>query len=248
MFEIARYLFRAWKYRLRNERHELEYLSTRVPTGGIAVDVGAHKGAYLFWLRKLVGAKGRVFAFEPQPALARYLQDIVLRMGWTNVTVENLGVSSSAGRLPLFVPSSRTGVSPGASLNPIAAARAQSTLDVEVVRLDDYFAARNIERIDVLKCDVEGHELEVFRGAAELLANSAPTILFECEGRHHSDGRIAPVLDYLHELGFDGKFFLRDGLHPLDEFLPERHQARCGERFWEADDYCNNFAFERQAG
>lgn len=248
MFALTRYLLRAWKYRRRNERVELEYLSTRVPRGGVAVDVGAHKGAYLFWLRKLVGAEGRVFAFEPQPVLARYLQDIVRRMGWTNVTVENLGVSSRPGRLPLFVPASRSGVSPGASLHSHAADGSESTIDVEVVSLDDYFAARDVERIDVLKCDVEGHELEVFRGASRLLTHSAPAILFECEGRHHADGSIAPVLDHLRGLGFEGKFFLRDGPHPLEEFRPELHQPNQGPRFWEAAGYCNNFAFERKAG
>ena len=50
----------------------LDYL---VP-GNIAVDIGAHKGAYTYWMSKYVGEKGKVFSFEPQPQLNKQLRTI----------------------------------------------------------------------------------------------------------------------------------------------------------------------------
>lgn len=247
MLESARFAFRAWKYRFWNERAELAYLRQQVHRGSIAVDIGAHKGAYLYWLRKLVGPQGQVFAFEPQPKLANYLRGEVKRMGWTNVIVENMGVSSQSGSMPLFVPAGKDGASPSASLSTHASSSSESVIDVEVVSLDHYFQTRGIHRIDVLKCDVEGHELEVFRGGRKLLEVSKPTLLFECESRHHHDGNISPVLEFLQQLGFEGQFFLGGRVFPLEQFDPAAHQSQQTERFWESDDYCNNFVFERKA-
>lgn len=246
MLEIARYRYRAWKYRLRNEPTEINYLLDQVPEGGIAVDVGAHKGAYLYWLRKKVGPHGKVFAFEPQPKLAQYLQATVARLGWKNVIVENMGVSAKNGVLPLYVPANTSGASPSATFCDQAAETASEKIEIDVVSLDQYFAARGITRIDFLKCDVEGHELEVFQGASQLFDRSQPTLLFECEGRHHADGQISSVLDYLQAHGFDGEFFSQSEQLSLAKFDETRHQSQQGERFWEQPEYCANFAFKKR--
>ncbi|HUG18424.1 MAG TPA: FkbM family methyltransferase, partial [Planctomycetaceae bacterium] len=99
MFESLKLFARAWKYRRRNEISEIAYLRQHLCRGSIAVDVGAHKGAYLYWMRKIVGPEGRVFAFEPQPQLAEILRKIVAYKRWSNVVIENLGVSSQSGTM-----------------------------------------------------------------------------------------------------------------------------------------------------
>ena len=55
-----------------------------------------------------------------------------------------------------------------------------------------------------IKCDVEGHELEVFRGAEALLARDKPTLLFEC---HDDEADRGDLFEYLIGLGYDGYFF-----------------------------------------
>jgi FkbM family methyltransferase len=76
--------------------------------GAVAVDVGAHKGAYTWWMRRAVGETGRVYAFEPQPGLADELRALTSGSRYGNVVVENLGLSSAAGRLMLHVPGGGT--------------------------------------------------------------------------------------------------------------------------------------------
>lgn len=160
-------------------------------------------------MHKRVGAKGQVFAFEPQPALAQYLK----QLGFPQVVVEQLALSSAVGEGLLTVPGG--GPSPGATLEAGLHRGETQTVTVTLTTLDDYFGARPEVRIDLIKCDVEGHELEVFRGGEQLLKSQAPILMVEVEQRHHRSHSVRDVFDYLEGLGYRGTFFLRGKRHPV---------------------------------
>jgi FkbM family methyltransferase len=222
-----------------------------VRRGDVVVDVGCHKGGFLFWLRRYVAAEGRVYAFEPQPALAGYLDAIVRTQGWRNVVLERAALSSAPGSMMLYVPAAPGHSSPGATLAPASAAGAHHHVPVAVTTLDARVPAA--ERVSCIKCDCEGHELEVFQGAERILRQDRPVLLFECEGRHLSGyartiadggGRTpADVFAYLQARDYAGFFFSPQGLQPVERFRPEVHQPVRDGRFWQARDYCNNFLF-----
>jgi FkbM family methyltransferase len=197
--------------------------------------VGAHKGAFTYWMRKAVGGTGRVFSFEPQPELAAYLSEVTEAFRFANVTVIHAGVSSAPGRMDLF----RWGnaPSPGATLEPGSQRGSMEAIPVRVECLDGYFARHPGRPIRLIKCDTEGHELSVFRGAEGILREDRPVLLFECERRHHRDRQIGHVFQYLEGLGYDGFFFLAGKLRPIGEFRAEEHQVVGGRV------YANNFAF-----
>jgi FkbM family methyltransferase len=210
--------------------------------GDAALDVGAHKGSYTWWMRRAVGESGRVLALEPQPELAAYLRSACGALGWDNVAVVEAAASDRSGRATLRVPGS--GVSPGASLERVAAAgRAAREIACETVRLDDLVAREGLARVALVKVDVEGHELAVFRGAERILDRDRPVLLFECEARHLSGRAPADVFSFLSGRGYEGVFFSRDGMRPISEFDPGRHQPRGPGRFWKAAGYVNNFLF-----
>lgn len=238
-----RYLWRAFHYRRRVNRREIEFLARQAHPGDTVIDVGAHKGGFLYWLRHCVTASGNVYAFEPQPALAQYLRDVVAMQGWSNVTVEAAGVSSREGEMELFIPAAEGKPSPGATLSPVDTAAPHHKLRVPVVTLDGYFARHGLPRVAFIKCDCEGHEIEVFRGAEATLKRDHPVLLFECEQRHLPRSSPAAVFDYLQGLGYRGWFFGPDGLAPVERFDARLHQPVRPGRFWDAKDYYNNFAF-----
>jgi FkbM family methyltransferase len=239
-FPRVRLVYRAYRYRWKNDPAEIAFLRTQVRAGTVALDVGAHKGGYTYWLARGVGPRGRVYAFEPQPRLARRL----MRMfDPGRVVVENAAVSDRAGLMRLHVPTDGR-PSPGASLEATPAATATGhSLEVRVVMLDDYLVdlPRRGQPVSFLKCDVEGHELNVFRGAEKLLLRDRPVLLFECEQRHHGAHPVGEVFAYLESLGYAGRFFHQGRLEPLARFDPARHQdaAQRGR-------YCNNFVFSAQ--
>lgn len=239
----ARYLYRAFKARYRDQRSEIDAAVAALSEGGVAVDVGAHKGAYLYWLRRAVGRGGTVIAYEPQRKLAEYLRSVCANMQWQNVVVRECALSDSAGPRTLHVPGQ--GDSPGASLEEAIVSTAEChDENCEADTLDHQLEGER--PVSLLKVDVEGHELQVFRGAAGMLARQGPVLLFECEARHLSKHSMQDVFEFLRGLGYTGSFFSPQGLLPIDRFDPAIHQRQTPGRFANAPDYCNNFLFRRE--
>ncbi|QUS41633.1 FkbM family methyltransferase [Tardiphaga alba] len=228
----ARFLWRAYKTRYRDQRAELAAIRSHVTSRDLVCDIGANKGSYLYWMAKWAG---RVVAFEPQPGLADYLNKARTALSLNNVVIETAGVSSTSGTLDLYIP---TPNSPGASLVP---SEGMATMPVRVVALDDYFTPT--DKISLLKIDVEGAELDVFKGAERILRESRPVLVFECEQRHCREGAVADCFTYLESRGYRGEFVMRGKTQPVSRFDPALHQASNRPEFWNAPDYCNNFIF-----
>jgi FkbM family methyltransferase len=247
MRDRFRYLYRAYRYRWRVDPAELRFVCRSLRRGQVAVDVGCHKGAYTYWMRRRVGATGRVVAFEPQPRQVEYLRQVFAAMRYGNVTLEPQGLSDVAGRLPLYLPDG-SGRTHGASFVPEKARQQRGqTVEVGVTTLDDYFA--DLPRgPDFVKIDVEGHELAVLVGGRQTLQAHRPALLVECETRHRPDRDVRPVFAWLESLGYKGSFFCNGRSRPLDEFDPAVHQDRGSGDATLPPGYVNNFAFVHPEG
>ena len=238
-FQSLKWTYRAWRYRLATERDEIAFVRSHLSPGDVALDIGAHKGAFTYWMARQVGPRGHIFAFEPQTILANRLDQLIRGRNWSHVAVENLALSSQVGVATLSVPGGKP--SPGATLEPRNASICDQA-SVPVSTLDSYFSDRQIPSIKLLKCDVEGHELEVFRGGARLLQQHKPLLLFECETRHRQDGCLDEVFQFLTDLGYRGEFFRKGKLTSLQQFDPVIHQADP-----KTDSYAGNFVFTATA-
>ena len=151
------------------EGAEVAFVSRFLRPGMTVLDVGAHHGFYTLLLSKLVGPEGRVFAFEPSPRERRALLRHVKINRCRNVSVEGLALGSEEGNASLFVvQGGQTGCN--SLRTPARDVPGEFTsIPVHIVRLDDWLDAQKIERVDFIKMDVEGGELEVLRGAENLL-------------------------------------------------------------------------------
>ncbi len=231
-----KFYYRAWRYRLKLEGKEILFMTNTLSPGDTAVDIGAHKGAYTYWMQKAVGRRGKVFSFEPQPSLAVYLESIITSLKLNQVKVENLGISSKAGSAELYVPGINP--SPGATFAVPAENFEGTTLRVNIESLDDYFDKTKGRPIHLIKVDVEGHELKVFQGAERILKEDRPVLIFECENRHHTHDSMHDVFTFLEELGFKGGFYSGNRFYPFSLFNETEHQ-KSGH-----PGYVNNFIFK----
>lgn len=138
-------------------------------------DVGANIGQYRDFLRQQVGFSGKILSFEPQPQLAKFLQQRQAAdhdHGWE---IHNLALGSSKGELALNVMARDSFSSFRQPVMGEANAFSASntiigSVVVQVRRLDDFFPATAIKgQSCYLKIDTQGFDLEVLRGAPELL-------------------------------------------------------------------------------
>lgn len=230
--------YRAWRYRLLVERPGVQFVLKNLRPGDVAIDVGAHKGAFLYWMQRAVGRTGKVFAFEPQPELAKYLNSVTGAKQLEHVKIINAALSHRPGVMTL----TREGELPSPSARLAQADEWDEAIaghvsfSVRVEALDKCLTKRD-RPVRLIKCDVEGHELDVFQGARRILEEDRPMLLFECERRHHRGESIAPVFEFLERIGYSGMYLDRRSTHSLASFRPELQNDP------ESPEYVNNFAF-----
>jgi FkbM family methyltransferase len=178
-------------------------------------DVGANAGQYHDFLREQVGFAGKIYSFEPLPDLATALK---LRQAddplWE---IHNCGLGSSNGELTLNVMARRTFSSfrQPASDNCPDFSASNTVVDrvkVPVRRLDDLFPREDLKRQSCyLKVDTQGFDLEVLRGAPELL-KLTKALQFELAVQH----LYSEVPSYKDMLGIvEGMGFSLSGLFPV---------------------------------
>lgn len=238
LVEKIKLTYRANRYKNKDDKGGIRYILQTIKSGQTVFDIGAHKAGYLYFILKRVSKEGKVYAFEPQSTLYRYLLGIRELFNWHNVTVEHLALSDTAGTAMLYIPSNRNRPSsPGATIINRSRASDVVTEKVGTETLDTYCRQHHIKP-DFLKIDVEGNELPVLKGAIETLKKHKPKILVECEARHVGRERVVETFQFLKGLSYQGSFILDRSFISLDSFDFDIHQ-RTGAGF-----YCNNFIFE----
>ena len=162
-------------------------------------DLGANIGFFALLAARLVGEQGRVVAFEADPEVAGRLREHVDRNRFSWVTVTEKAVWSESSRV--FFERVEPETSPDRGLGHVAGVASTKTIEIEAVSLDDF--TRSAPAPDLIKCDVEGAEVEVFRGARRLLAEKRPAILCEIHSEANREALLADLkgLGYIWENG-----------------------------------------------
>jgi len=229
----AYYLHQVPRIALRDP--ESAMLAEFVAAGDCVLDVGANVGWYSVLLSRLVGPAGAVHAFEPVPVTAEILAHVVKGLHLTNVHVHRSALADCEAVRVMEIPRDPGGADDLylAHLLP-GPDPSRPGVRVAVTTLDSLRAA-GLARVAFIKCDVEGAELLVLRGAARLLAADHPGILCEvCEHSERLGMRAQDVFSFLAGLDYrpyrvvDGR--LVDCAAPMPDvqnyfFLPSARAA-----------------------
>jgi FkbM family methyltransferase len=170
-------------------------LADRLQPGMIFYDLGANIGLFSMLAARIVGPSGRVFSFEPDRETAARLERNVGRNRFRNVTIVPKGVWSASGKRA-FTPADSSSPDHGTGRflrdNELA-----NSVFLECASLDDF--AREAPAPQAIKCDVEGVELEVLRGAEQTLRDHRPWIICEM----HNEANDFACRDLLRKFGYD---------------------------------------------
>ena len=192
---------RAWRGWWRGER-ELRLLKHLVDPARNAVDAGANKGVYSYFLARY--AK-HCFAYEPNPKVRAILERCARG---AKVTVSGAALSDRAGAATMMLPLRRGRPSnqTGSLRTDLVGRMEHLEIEVETRRLD----GEQVGDVGFIKIDVEGFERKAIEGARQTIARCHPTLLVEIDEKNSGEKPEA-VIAWIESLGYSA-YCLRGGV------------------------------------
>lgn len=200
-----------------------------VHPGAVCIDIGAAAGIYTVALSRLAGPTGHVHSVEPLP-FANLRVARILNVGRAaNVHQHAVALGAEPGIDVMNVPIGRFGLVTGRSFldrtaggpDPNVEFARHLTITVTVDTLDALCSREGIDRLDFLKIDVEGAELQVLEGGKQVVDALHPAMLLEIEARHTARYRRTPgeVIAWMLDRGYT-MYAWRRGWHPVSSVDP----------------------------
>ena len=197
---MSRLFFISYRLGLGRRSAATEYvyhLPRLAKAGDTAIDIGANLGYYARPLSEIVGTAGRVHAVEPVPVVCRVLRRNL--RGCRNVEIFDCALGAENKEITMSNDSARETGYLGTGRNFVgdAAGEGAVTFTARMRRGSELFAG--LERLDFVKCDVEGYELIVMHELRPLLERFRPTVLIETGGENRPQ-----IIELFTELDYKG--------------------------------------------
>jgi FkbM family methyltransferase len=180
------------------------------------IDVGANAGLYTYHAAA-IAPQVPVLALEPIEELAELLRANLNRNGRAATRVANVAASDAAGQAEFFVADSDEVSSLDSAHVDAYEGNVSTRRVVRTATLDELVREHGFEHVDLIKIDVEGHELSVLRGAAETLRIHRPALFVEVTSANADEARAL-----LRCINYRSRRFDAIGLIPTDQ-VPDRH-------------------------
>lgn len=180
------------------EPDSTRFVGDRVQEGMTVADIGAHTGYYTMLFARLVGRGGRVLSFEPEDRGLAFLRENIRLNRYANTTVVPIAMSNRVAPVTEW----KQGYFPAGDLR--VHEDDGSTASTFTRTFDDVAEELEIDRLDLVKIDVEGSELHVLEGMQRSLNNWNPVILLEVHpGKlEQANRREAELKQFLSDQGY----------------------------------------------
>lgn len=225
----------------QNFENELLLLKYLVDKDSVFIDVGSNIGQYICMAEKVLKHEN-IYAFEPNPILFNRLKKI-----FSKVNIFDIAFSDTNSSASFKIPSSNDieyNARGTLNVNFKEDNETQSQLlVVKSQKMDTFCEEKKIEKINLIKIDVEGHELNVINGALKTIKKHLPILIIEIEQRHHQQN-IKEIINYVKEMGYSCFYFdinkkLMEeftGIFSIEEMQKKENHAINKQ-------YINNFIF-----
>ena len=217
---------------------ELLLLEFLLNKDSVFFDIGANKGEYAYYAEKLINPKN-IYLFEPEKKLNKQLNSI-----FNNCHVFDVALSDSSGTHQFKIP-----VINGVADNCLSSLEVDNKEENETeaivyevkTKLLDAFVKESAVFPNLIKIDVEGHELSVLKGAEFTVSKYHPTLIIEIEQRHHKDINIDSVFESFKQKGYNAYYYSKKQSQ-LFSYENKTHLTNSKEYFGKID-YINNYIF-----
>ncbi|WP_320814529.1 FkbM family methyltransferase [Flavobacterium sp.] len=140
----------------------------------VVLDIGVNIGFYLLNFAKKAN-QGKVYGFEPNPTVFEFAKKNCELNQFKHVKLHNIGLGHVASSFQMAQINDNLG------MNKIIAESTSGSFTVQVQRLDDFVNQENINKVDIMKIDVEGFEMNVLLGAEAVIENHKPFLFIEID-------------------------------------------------------------------
>lgn len=220
--------------------NELLFIADLIPAEAVCIDIGANRGDYVYALERSNKCKS-IYALEPIPELNHQLKNLFPRV---NVCKE--AASDESGIRHFNIPYIQERYFDTRGTLEAFQEKGQTstrTIPVETITLDGFIKKYNIQRVDLVKMDIEGHEFAALKGAVSTLENLRPVWMIEIEQRHHPAYGIETIFAFIQQYAYQGYFF--DGaklnFQKIETFSTAEFQSVANMN--DKKKYINNFFF-----
>ena len=197
----------------------IEHIKYFLPENGTGIDIGANIGRFTRVLAGLVGKKGLILSIEPLIYPRKILSSMVFINRLNQVKILANALSNKEGKAFMNIPLKNG--KPQSALATLGATKFKESMseEVEIITLDYLVQEMNLRDLNFIKCDVEGLELEVFKGAKEAIEKFKPTIFCEVtENFYSANGRSSSIFfKLMSSYGYKIFFPFKGKLKKLDK-------------------------------
>lgn len=174
--------------------------------GMTCLEVGGNLGYYAVLESKIVGDKGKVIAIEPSPRNFSYLKHNLEQQNRSNYEVYNFACGDQEGEVKFLVSdkSNRCMVIENGEEIPSDL----EVIKIPIKKLDIFLKEKGIEKIDFIRMDVEGYEMNILEGAMKLLTKFKPIMLVEVHKMIMGDDLTKKFFNELKTIGYEKGYFV----------------------------------------
>jgi len=189
-----------------HEPFSTKVLSNNLLEGMVCLDVGGNLGYYATLESKRIGKSGRVIVLEPSPLNFKYLTRNLELQNQSNYELFNYACGNTDGEVQFLI-SKHSNTSRVLKDNEKPSAD-MNLIKVPVIKLDDFMEKKGIGKLDILRMDVEGYEVEILEGAKELIKKFQPNIQIEVHLARLGPKNTKKVLEMFENAGYKNVYFI----------------------------------------
>jgi len=186
-----------------------QLIKNELKEGMICLDVGSNIGYYVLLEAKFVGKSGKVIAIEPSFHNFKILEENIRLQNFTNIEVHHFACGDSDGHAN-FLTTDRSNWSRidenYFEFSPPT--KSVSSEKIEMKKIDSFIEQKEIDRLDIIRMDVEGYEFKILDGMINTLKKFKPTIIMEIHLARMGVSNTKELLQKLNDLSYEANFFI----------------------------------------
>jgi FkbM family methyltransferase len=237
---LGHYTNLSWKnFDEKKVEYEMLLLPYFLDKHSVFFDIGSNIGSFILIAGKVLPQE-QIYGFEPIPELNKRLKVLFPKANISSLALSNKCVNTQF-KIPKI---NHTHLLTRGTLNTSfleANEQGSITIDVQTDTLDSFTSKNNIQRVDAIKIDVEGHEHEVIKGALCSFKAYMPVLIIEIEQRHHQQD-ISLIINDLKQIGYNC-FYFNSNTFQIEELIDDPKSLQDASHFEKSRKYIHNFIF-----